>query len=566
MLDIDVIKKLKKRYVDKIYALTREEQEKDLKYIADTFIPATVRYPHKVLRLGLGSDIVNSPAEQIVTSNPQAFIEVIKGSKDSAIRISKTINDWIDILRRQNPNPFKESVKNKLSRGENYIKLSHNEAWVTNPVGFNKKSEPVFDKRGLPVLFLIPDPMVVYGSPEEDENGIPEKVVISYERQPEEVIAGYPDWVQVKQEKKTVQWFEYWDNETKHFAADDVPVLMGDIQPNIYGFTPIVRKYSGFGRRSPDGELANLIVSDIRNSRGLIEEICIMRSDIASVLHLSAHKPKTLLATGKINEEQIRQNLTFETYTLNILDMLPEGFQIRDEEIDQPTAEAYAHTANIMADLTQRHPYIMAGFPWGASGRQQGMVGVAAMRRYDTVVENTELEWATAFEMAFKIMKAIPTLLPEGLRKSDLDVIFKCSVKLKAKDPIEEDRLATLGSRLLQNSEIDPITNLVQFKGYTQDEARQILVNILKWKVLLGSPDIAELIGLRAAEKSGMAEDLGMIKARRQELERKPMVETPPPTSRERVAGETETEIGREMGVVPGVGARKPPVSYERRR
>ena len=551
--DLETIERIRelKKSQQELYSKTRSQQNIDQTFIDDTFIP-DVRHPHKVLRLGLGAEIVNSPAEQIVTANPQAFIEVLEGRKDAAGRISKVINDWIDVLRRQNPNPFKESVKNKLSRGENYVKFSYDEDW-TPKIPYS-----------IPIHFTILDPLIIYGSLKEDDNGIPDKVLVIYERQLKDVIVRYPKWENPKRKEQKVEWFEFYDKNTVQFEADDVVVRR---QPNPYGIMPFVRKYSGFGRRSPDGEFANLIVSDIRNSRGLLEEICVMRSDIASVMHLTAHKPKTITSTGKINDEQIRENLSFETYDLNILDMLPPDFKIADYTIEQPSAEAFQHTANIMAELTRRHPYIMAGFPMGASGRQQSMADVSAMRRYDTIVENTENEWATAFEQAFRILKEVSAPLPEGLRKSDLDVLFKCTVKLKAKDPIEDERLGTLGSRYLLNKEIDPMTNLIEFKGYTQERAKQILTDILKWQVLLNSPDIAELIGLRAAEKSGMAEDLQMIKARRQQLESQKLPtlgQELPPSGQQRVRGEVQTQLGREQEPEGVRGARRPPSNYTR--
>ena len=544
-MDKDGILKYKTRYVtasDSLYENTRKEQKADLTYIDDTFETGVVE-PHKVLRLGLGNEIVNSPAEQIITSNPQAFVECSR--VDVAERIGKVLNEWISILRRQNPNPFKETVKNKLSRGENYIETVHNKEWLKGHYG-------------LPVLFLIHDPMVLYGSPEEDINGIPDRVLVFYERQAWDVILKYPDWTNPKKSERKIEWFAYLDKDTRYFEADGEPVLKS--QKNIYGFTSFVRKYSGFGRRSFDGEISNLIVSDIRNSRGLINEICTMRSDIASVMHLSAHKPKTVFAAGEVKEEDIRENLSFGAYDLNILQNLGDlsQFKIDDVNIEVPSREAFQHTSDIMGELTRRHPYIMSGFPWGTSGRQQNITDVSAMRRYDTVIENTENEWATAFEMALKLCKAIPTLLPDSLQKKDLEYPIKVSVKLKASDPIEEDRLSTLGSRLLLNSEIDPMTNLIQYKGYTQDEAKKILVNSLMWKVLLGSPDIIELIGLRAAEKSGLAEQLQGIRARRQQAEGVPK------TTQERIGGEVQTAVGREMGTEGTRGARQSPERYTR--
>ncbi len=200
------IKDLKKTQKD-LYDQTREQQKIDQTYIDDTFMPEAVKPPHQVLRLGLGSEIVNAPAEQIVTANPQAFVEVLKGTDEATGRISKVINDWIDVLRRQNPNPFKESVKNKQKRGENYIKFSYNEDW--------DKDLPY----SMPIHFTLHDPMVIYGSLSEDVNGIPDIVLVIYERQKKDVVVRYPGKLDERGEEKTVQWFEFYDKDTVQFEA-----------------------------------------------------------------------------------------------------------------------------------------------------------------------------------------------------------------------------------------------------------------------------------------------------------------------------------------------------------
>ena len=561
MISVEDILKLKERYIKELYLETRKQQRTDKEYIDDTFVVGDVKHPHKVLRLGLGYEIVNAPADQIVTSNPQAFVEVLKGKAESGERIGKFINKQIDILKRQNPNPFKESVKNKGGRGENYIKLSHNEDWVTN-----KKGLPIFDTTGMPVFFSILDPMVMYGSPEEDVNGIPEKLIVFYERQPQEVITRYPKWSNPKvneRGKRLVEWFEYLDKDTVYWEADGEQVKY---TPNPYGIVPAVRKYSGFGRRSPDGELSSLIVSDIHYSRGMIEEVCCGLSDISSVIHMSAHKGKTILAAGKINEEQIRK-LEFGEYIINVLSELGDlsQFKIDDINIEQPSAEAVMHVNNMMANLTRKHPFILAGFPFGASGRQQGMSETAGMKRYDTVIENTELEWGTAFELEFRVMRSIPTMLPEGLHKEDLDTVFRCTVKLKAKDPIEEDRLITLGDRLrrLPNPGIDLETFHTEFMGYTPDKSKEIQAKMLADMVTIYNPDWAAVMGMVAAEEGGMERWLGQLK-QREAMTGQGLAQPPAPTTQERALGEVETERGREEGTQGTRGGRTPPERYLR--
>ncbi len=553
MATLNEIQELKQYYVQDLYIEVRAEQKLDQSFIDDSFSVPQVKPPHRAVKSGIGYTLVSAPGEQIITSNPQVTVHTSKKTfQNSADKLSKEINEvWVKNVSRQIPNAFKESVKNKLSRGESFIKVVHNESWVTG-----KK-----ERYGSHVLFLIPEPMVVYASPEEDDCGwipnigVPNKVIICYERQPLEVTLRYPSWQnpEKKDKKEGVEWVEYWDKDTRYFEADGIPVLKGGIQPNPYGFVPFVRKYSGFGKRSPDGSLSDLIVSDIRRSRDLIREECSIRSDISSILHIFAHKPVTIRTPSgeEINADEIRKNFDMGSYSLNLL-QLPEGSEIywgEEQNAMMPSAEVFQYLRDVQGQIRERHPFMSAGFPMGASGRQQDMSEMSGMRRYDSVVESTEDEFSTAFEMGVKILDKIPGLRPDLLVKEDLKIDYQCEVKLRAEDPIESDRKATLGSRLYQTGEIDIHTNLTEYQGYTPEEADEIIENILVDRVTFQSPEIAELMGLKIAQKAGMEEELTMLRQRRMQVEKQATTLGMPmsPTEQTRAQGEVKTPMGREM-------------------
>ncbi len=558
MITKEEIHELKTYYTDILYGKVRNEQETDQTYIDDTFKVPEIKTPHHIYRSGLGTRIVDAPSEQIITSNPQVFVNVLKGSKESGEKLGGMLNqEWMPILKRQNPNVFKGFLKSQLSRGEAFYKVVHNESWVTG-----KQL-----KVGLPVFLLVLDPMVIYASPEEDENGIPERVIVLYQRQPQDVIVKYPEWSNPKnvggKKKGTVEWFEYWDKDTRYFEADGVPVLKGEVQPNIYGFTPFVRKYSGFGRRSPDGELASLIVSDIRGSRDLIRQECAMASNIASVMFLYAHKPLTVITSGSVDEDKLRDEFTLGAYAVNLLQGVPTDTKIVPFDI-QPSPEMFHHHESIMSQLNQRHPFIMTNFPFGSSGYQQREVYEAAYRRYDSVVDSINDATATAIEMAVKILIAVPGL-KEGtsLRKKDLDVDFNCEVELRAKDPLEEDRKITLGDRLWNGGKgsISLKRFHTKFQGMTDDESKQEVASMLADQVTIFNPDVAAVMGMVAAQESGM--ERWLEQARQEKTEtgvRQPL----PPTGEERIKGEAKTELGLGMGVSQPRGARIPPERYTR--
>jgi len=569
MAKLDAIKELKEHYINNLYNKVRTEQKTDQGYIDDTFLVEEVREPHVPVRSGFGSRMVNAPAEQIITSNPQAFIKVLKGKAEAGERIAKVINQqWLPRLSRLNPNPFKEYVKDLLGRGEAYIQVVHNANWVTGGRV----------RRGLPVLFLIHDPMVIYGSPEEDDNGVPERVLVFYERQYKDVILRYPDFTNPKgagigdNKDLRVSWFEYWDKNDRYFEADSEPILQGSVQKNIYGLVPFARKYSGFGRRSPEGKLEDLIVSDIKMTRDLIKEECIKRSNIASIENIFAHRPRTIIYDGEINEEQVRE-FNWGAYDLNILQNVdPAKIKIDIDEQVTPPPEMYMSLATIRSELNQRNPFIMAGFPQGASGRQQDLSSMSAMRRYDTVIENTQNAFATAIEMAFQILKRVPTLVDgiEGWQKDDLDVIFECEVKLRAEDPIEEDRKATLGDRLWMqgNGAIDLETFHTEFLGYTQDESKEIKAAMLVDKLTLFNPDVAQVMGMIFAEEAGMDKYIEEAQKRSMMMQeqQKGLQKAPPATTQERIGGEAKTPLGKEMmdTALGSKGSRRPPQRYTR--
>ncbi len=544
---VDEIREYRNHLVDVVYSKTRTQQQIDQTYIDDTFDVPEIKEPTQIYRSGYGVRIVDAPADQIVTADPQVFVETVSRNKASAENIAKYFNkEFIEILKRGNPNIWKEFNKGQLGRGIAYFKIIHNESWV------NKKML----KKGLPIYFIVLDPMVVYASPEEDDNGIPDKVVIQYERQIKDLLIRYPDWSNPKvnektKEKQTATWMEYWDKDITYFEADgeSVRIENNGIYPNPYGITPFVRKFSGFGRRSPDGEMASLIVSDIRYSRDLIREECVMRSNIDSQYFLFAHPDLFITSPGELPKvEDLNQQMKFGGYHINAIGNIPEG-TVWDWRKIEPSAAMSAHHQSIIAQLNQKHPFIMAGFPQGTSGRQQDMTETSASRKYDSTIENCEVAFATALEIARTIIKEVLGLAKEtGLSKDDLKVPIQIQVRLKADDAVAQGRASAEGSRLYQLGEIDLLEDLVKHKGYTVDGAKDIMNRRIVEDVVTRDPTIRELIAIRTAREMGMEEDYIKIVEQRKQVEKG--LSTVPETGSEggepRI-GNISTEIGAEQ-------------------
>jgi len=552
------IKEMKEYYQNELYGDVRTEQTEDESYYTDTFKVEGINTPHKPLRSGLARKIIDNPSEQMITRNPKVYIET--KNDDATERLSKLTNRWAELLRRQNPNPFKESVKNPLLRGETYLYLQHNEALVTGEETLNK----------LPVFFIIPDPVTVYASVEEDENGIPDRVFIICERNQSDIKFLYPDWKSKDEKKRKVAWVAYFDKDVKYFEADGVPVFEDELQPNVYGFTPFIRRYSGFGRRDSANSLVNMIVGELRGSRGLLKEECLVRSDIASALHLYAH-PRELWQIpqdAEIDNAKIQKAYDFSAGTFTILPM-PEGSKRIENAQLTPVPEVFSHLSKIQADIISRHPMIMAGTTVSNSGRQDDIMGKTMMHRYDTILENTETMFATGIEQAFEICKKVG-YTPDGLKSEDLDRDFTVSVTLQAEDPLDRDRLITLGDRMFSSGTIDLGTLHTQYYGYTQEKSNQIIADMLVDKLTLENPDVQQVMGMVFAQESGQDRWIQEAKgAKMAEAEQaKALSKATPPSQQQRTMGEanpmSETSFAMIDESLKNKGSRKPPINYQR--
>jgi len=313
--------------------------------------------------------------------------------------------------------------------------------------------------------------------------------------------------------------------------------------------------------------MEDLIVGRLRNLRDRLIRECAITSSIDAIIYLMGQPQKDfqIVRDGIEPSEDLIKNYAVGLAQANII---PYGVEIKEADVAKISADLFQYLYTVRSELSGDLPLALTGAPVGASGRLQDITYNTAMRRFEQIVKNTGYAFGTAFGMGLEMCDRIPGLYPPELKKGDINGFFEVEIELKAEDPIEADRKATLGSRLLANSEIDPETNLIEYKGYSQEDARQILIDTLKWKVLLNSPDIAQLIGLRAAEKSGMAEELQIIQARRQGIEKQQqaLVERPTQSAMTRQTGEVKTPIGREMAdaFMGGYGARRPPEPYTR--
>ncbi len=520
----------RKEFLKDYHSTRTALQIEENNYYLDTFGVPQMKHPQYISRTGTSAWLVDGPASHIVTRNPQAFVKPKKttqSARDSAFAVNALLNYWAQRILMQIPQPYKEFVKKLLLRGDAWLHPILNERWSKD------------DILSLPVLFPVPDPLNVYGSPKE-EYGIPEYVIVEYQRTPWEVMQKYPGWSNPKnagidkEKKNTVDWWEYWDKDVRYFSADDESILKGGIQKNVYGFNPWVHAYSGFGDTSPEGKPEFLAVGRLRRVKDLLLQECAINSDIDSTLHKFA-RPKVdliLPAGSEFDVGQIQEAYDMGAGAFNVLP-LPEGAKFGEDTRILPTQEAFQHFYNIRTRIAQEAPPIMAGLPSGSSGRQEDIVGYHFIRRFDSVIESTEVAFAKALNMGMEILKVVPGFLPitqwlevdgkkgeKKITEADLDNTTDCKIALKAADPIEDDRKLMAGRALKKEGLIDWETFLIEHAGKTPERANEIIEKTIAEMVILNNPILFQALAEKALENLGMHEQLERLREQTSQQEK----------------------------------------------
>ncbi len=529
-------------YKNDFYSARRGDQVLDNSYYYDTFDVPQVNELVRISRTGGGTELIDEPVSQISSVKMRILRPVKKDTntaRDAALRISKMINEiWVPTLIRRSPSPIFMFNKNQFLRGEAYIQVLHNKLWVNKKKGY-------LDRTGLPVVFLIRDPMTIYASPNETDDGVPEHVYVYYQRLPGEVKAMYPDWSNPKAKnpndedpsKRTVEWMEYWSKD-KVFAEADGQVVKNI--PNIYGYASFIHKVSGWGTDSPEGKPEDKVVSRIRKYRDLLERECAISSDVDSQYHLYANKNIWVQPDGVITTEvpeKFRENFSMAAGHLN---EIPPGLNFGFMETDVPDQQALNYLFAIKSELGRKTPSTMSGDVLGGSGRLQDIGYGIAMKKFEQQMLNTQYAFETAMSMALQMIETIPTLLPSDINKGDIDGDYQVEVELKNDDPLENERLSTRGSRMWQAGEIDLTTNLVDFQGKTAEDAKQIKKDIMVERIMFSeNSPFAQIIAMWLAQELGMEEQLsGLLQQG---------AEGGQTASAQRRPSEVQTPQGREM-------------------
>ena len=414
MIDRNYIKRRETVLIDEYHSLRKGEQETDQEFYDDTFnVPLLKDKLTLEQRTGEAARLIDVPARSIITNNPQAFREARnRGDIDSAGRVGELLNNFIWQLKLQNPDPFREHPKDSLLRGEAWIRTRYDTEWRQNG-------------RRFPVWLTVPDPLTMFASPEEID-GVPEEVIVRYERQWDDVGHIWKDWTNPLHrgedgKGRTAVWMEYWGVDRsvspprwyRYFEADGEPLLPGTdgVQVNVLGFNPFVHSFSGFGKGSPEGKPESQAVGRLRFVRPILEEECALASDIMSLIHRHAYGHSDF--TRRIGSNLKDNALDKYDESPHAYNLLPEGAEpVPHEDKLSSLPALFAQLGNVRSRLDREVPSFMQGAPIGSSGRHANLTESRILRQFDSVVERAEIAFSVALGQCLRILDERPNMLP----------------------------------------------------------------------------------------------------------------------------------------------------------
>jgi len=496
MADIEYIRNLEKQLRERTHAQRLIEQQTDDQYYYDTF-PVDIKKPYHVVRTGSGAKMVDLIVEHIETANPQASRdprEQTEKDRQGSLKVSKLVNWWLNELIAE----IDEAVKNSVHRGEAVMW-----AW------YNK------DNSAIPII-EVPDPLNVFCVPHEAL--VPKEVIMSYEVNLKSLKAKYPKFEPQHPDAEKVKYLEYWSATQNYVEADEVTLIN---RKNYLGFMPFVHCFSGFGKRSPDGNPESLSVGRLRKHRGTLKDQCEIRSSIASIIHLYAnpvmHIEQVDQNAASVDLEAMKNEVFAPGYTL----LTPFGFKREILKGNVPGQEMYQYLAYVEGQLLADLPAVMQGLGLTEGGRSQDVAFEHVSKKYAKLIKNFEIALSKLMSICLEILDKTPKALPitvygeemedgERVRKintltrDDLNGYYDVDVRLNPDEAIEQDRKVMLGRILVNEGRISWRRFLIDYMNQTQEDADQIIAEALAEQAVISDPAMRAIRTREAIEQMGM--------------------------------------------------------------
>jgi len=495
----------------KEYHQTRTfEQVRDQEYYDDIF-ETSIQEPYHVIRTGTGARIVDSIVEHLELVVPQVFREPRKPTekeKVSALKVSRFLN----YLVKQWQPEIGELYRNGVLRGEFIGHIQYDD---------NKESD--FDSK-VPLIFTAPDPLNIYCEPYDAI--LPSKVIKNFDMKKMVAKGIAPDAVVYG---GSCEYIGYWSEDERYWELGKV-ALTNDVEPNYLGFTPFVHGYSGFGKKSPDGDPATLAVGRLRKIRGRLREECEIESRIDSIIGLFANPIREITQTDINDRGADLRNLEEQIIAPGYNLVTPYGFQSKLYTPDVASAQLFQHLYQIRQALGSEIPPIMQGQTAAdATGRLADIQYEHASTKYVRLVRNLEICLSQLLGMALRILEVTPGALPltikattvskgetivteEVIEKSDINKYYDCRVELNPEKDIQSDREVMLGRTLYKEQMIGWKKMLMDYMHMTEDEAEDTIAEALAEQAVATNPLLAQMRVEEAMQMIGATKQLQELK------------------------------------------------------
>jgi hypothetical protein len=500
-----------KEYHDK----RRKEQSTDQNFYDDKF-DTSIQEPYHVIRTGTAARIVDSIVEHLELVTPQVFREPRKNTEE-AKKSSLKMGRFLNYLVKQWQPEIGELYRNGVLRGEFVGSVQYDD----EPRGKTDSS--------VPLTFTAPDPLNIYCDPYDAI--LPSRVVkcfsmkkmLAKSMSPNAIVYG-----------GMCEYLAFWNEDERYFEIGKSP-LTNDVEPNYLGFVPFVHGYSGFGKKSPDGDPSTLAVGRLRKIRGRLKEECEIESRVDSIIGLFANPIREIHQTDPNDRGADLKNLEEQMIAPGYNLVTPYGFESRLYTPEVASAQLFQHLYQIRQALGAEIPPIMQGQAAAdATGRLADIQYEHASTKYIRLIHNLEICLAELLGMALRILELTPKALPltvkattivkgetitteETINKEDINGYYDCRVELNPEKDIQSDREVMLGRTLYKEQMIGWKKMLMDYMHMTEDEADDTIADALAEQAVASSPILAQMRIQEAMEQIGATKYLRQIQTETQE-------------------------------------------------
>jgi len=527
-MDIEEIKKFAKR-LERRDSNKTYEQETDKDYYEDKF-PVTIAAPFHVVRTGTASTIVDNIVNHITVSNAQVKRppkKTSEGSRESALKVERFLNNYIKMIAIE----IKDAIFNAVLEGEGLFQVEfNNEAYKKDD-----KGNYVYKGDALPVIVRSIDPMIAHCSPYDSLH--PDKVVKMFEMDVGEIWSMFPEWPNPKNRKEGgavgSKYLAYYDKDIKYFEGDGIDL---EQKKNVLGFNTFVHFYSGYGRRSHDGQPENLAVGRLRRVRGRLIEECEIESRIDSIIGIYANPILQIMKTSSdaddADEEALREIVIGPGATV----VTGYGWNQVIYTPDVATAQLFAHLSQVRGALETENPSLLSGVPSTsrATGRQEDIEFGHISKGYAELIYNLEEALSVVLGMVLRVIDNIPQALPisswgtvnkngtevfteERITKDDIGGFYDCKVSLNV-DKDSMDNADFMKNRMMVNEgHISWKRYLMDGKKMTESEAVDEMTETIAERTILTNPTLEAIRAQEAIKQIGAERYLAEIQNQNEE-------------------------------------------------